>query len=183
MDSEPDWSSHPTKSDKTGVVIEVHQFDQYVMRFDGYRKFLRKYVPLHTWLPRLTLDDDLQHLTKLPPKPSPIYAPPPSAQSPAVSPSGLKPTAVVPLAPDLTTTSSPDKSTASAQVPHTPVVQPPDPPLADHSPATFASPMASLPDLPAKEPPLVLQRLLDYNKYIISFCAIRKELISLVITA
>jgi hypothetical protein len=44
---------HPTKWDKTGVIIEVRQFDQYVVRVDGSgrvtlrnRKFLRKYLPV-----------------------------------------------------------------------------------------------------------------------------------------
>ena len=43
---------HPTKWDKTGLIIEVRQFDQYVVRVDGSgrvtlrnRKFLRKYIP------------------------------------------------------------------------------------------------------------------------------------------
>jgi len=43
----------PTKWDKTGCVVEVRQFDQYVVRVDGSgrvtlrnRKFLRKYVPV-----------------------------------------------------------------------------------------------------------------------------------------
>lgn len=42
----------PNKWDKTGVIIEVRQFDQYVVRVDGSgrvtlrnRKFLRKYIP------------------------------------------------------------------------------------------------------------------------------------------
>jgi len=46
---------YPTKWDKTGVVIEVHQFDQYVVRVDGSgrmttrnRKFLKKYIPVQT---------------------------------------------------------------------------------------------------------------------------------------
>ena len=44
----------PTKWDKTGRVVEVRQFDQYVIRVDGSgrvtlrnRKFLRKYNPVH----------------------------------------------------------------------------------------------------------------------------------------
>ena len=44
---------HPTKWDKSGVVIEVKQFDQYIIKVDGSgrvtlrnRKFLRKYVPV-----------------------------------------------------------------------------------------------------------------------------------------
>ena len=43
---------HPTKWDKTGLIIEVRQFDQYVVRVDGSgrvtlrnRKFLRKFIP------------------------------------------------------------------------------------------------------------------------------------------
>ncbi|GFO23075.1 transcription factor iiib 90 kda subunit [Plakobranchus ocellatus] len=50
---------HPTKWDKTGIVIEVRQFDQYVVRVDGSggvtltnRKFLRKYLPV---IPRAPL--------------------------------------------------------------------------------------------------------------------------------
>ena len=44
--------NHPLKWDKTGSVIEVKQFDQYVIRVDGSRrvtlrnrKFLRRYIP------------------------------------------------------------------------------------------------------------------------------------------
>jgi len=46
---------HPLKWDKTGRVIEVRQFDQYVVRVDGSgrvtirnRKFLRKYLPVYS---------------------------------------------------------------------------------------------------------------------------------------
>ena len=45
-------SPHPNKWDKTGIVVEVRQFDQYVIRVDGSgrvtlrnRRHLRKYVP------------------------------------------------------------------------------------------------------------------------------------------
>ena len=45
---------YPRKWDKTGLVIEVRQFDQYIVRVDGSgrstlrnRKFLRKYTPVH----------------------------------------------------------------------------------------------------------------------------------------
>ena len=44
---------HPTKFHRSGVIVEVRQFDQYVVRIDGSgrvtlrnRKFLRKYVPV-----------------------------------------------------------------------------------------------------------------------------------------
>ena len=57
---------HPNKWDKTGSVVEVRQFDQYVVRVDGSgrmtlrnRKFLRKYVPVIPRPPRHTIDEDL----------------------------------------------------------------------------------------------------------------------------
>ena len=57
---------HPLKWDKTGVVVEVRQFDQYIVRVDGSgrftlrnRKFLSKYIPVHLPAPRLTIDDDI----------------------------------------------------------------------------------------------------------------------------
>ena len=56
----------PNKWDKTGSVVEVRQFDQYVVRVDGSgrmtlrnRKFLRKYVPVIPRPPRHTIDEDL----------------------------------------------------------------------------------------------------------------------------
>ena len=52
--------------DKTGSVVEVRQFDQYVVRVDGSgrmtlrnRKFPRKYVPVIPRPPRRTIDEDL----------------------------------------------------------------------------------------------------------------------------
>lgn len=55
---------HPTKWDKTGIIVEVKQFDQYVVRVDGSgrvtlrnRKFLRKYVPAVPRAPLAVLPD------------------------------------------------------------------------------------------------------------------------------
>jgi hypothetical protein len=63
---------HPTKWDKTGVVIEVKQFDQYIIKVDGSgivtqrnRKFLRKFFPVITLPPTCTLH--LRRLTFLNP--------------------------------------------------------------------------------------------------------------------
>ena len=82
---------HPTKWDKTGIVVEVRQFDQYVVRVDGSgrvtlrnRKFLRKYVPIIpraaiTQLPGVinpTLLTPLQH----PPSPPVAVVAKPSAR-------------------------------------------------------------------------------------------------------
>ena len=61
--------NHPNKWDKTGVVIEVRQFHQYVVKVDGSgrisirnRKFLRKYNPVHHWEPKRSILDDLKYL-------------------------------------------------------------------------------------------------------------------------
>ena len=79
------------KWDKTGVVVEVCQCDQYVVHVDGSGrmticnwKFLRKYIPVQTKAPRLTIDDDLQHLNLLPPRPNKQLNtnPPPAALPP-----------------------------------------------------------------------------------------------------
>ena len=60
---------NPTKWDKTGVVIEVRQFDQYVTHMDGSgrvtlrnRRFLRKYVPVQPQPARCTIADDFHYL-------------------------------------------------------------------------------------------------------------------------
>jgi len=61
--------NYPKKWDKTGVVIEVHQYHQYVIRVDGSgritirnRKFLRKYTPVHQSDRRRSILDDLKYL-------------------------------------------------------------------------------------------------------------------------
>ena len=68
---------HPTKWDKTGCIIEVRQFDQYVVRVDGSgrmttrnRKFLRKYVPVHRPPPLRDISEDYR------PQPAEIIPPP-----------------------------------------------------------------------------------------------------------
>ena len=57
---------YPLKWDKTGVIIEFPQFDQYVVTVDGSgrvtlhnRKFLRKYVPVKSLKTTKTMQDDL----------------------------------------------------------------------------------------------------------------------------
>ena len=62
---------NPTKLDKTGLVIEVRQFDQYVIKVDGSgritirnRKFLRQYLLVVMTPARHTIDDDLRSLPK-----------------------------------------------------------------------------------------------------------------------
>ncbi|XP_033118972.1 uncharacterized protein K02A2.6-like [Anneissia japonica] len=60
---------HPTEWDKTGTVIGVHQFDQYIVRVDGSgritlrnRHFLRKYIPVYQPERRRMITDDLRFL-------------------------------------------------------------------------------------------------------------------------
>lgn len=55
---------HPLKWDKTGTIIEVKQFDQYVIRVDGSgrvtlrnRQFLRKFIPIYPQSSRHLLPD------------------------------------------------------------------------------------------------------------------------------
>ena len=62
---------HPKKWDKTGLIIEVRQFDQYVIRIDGSgrlttrnRKFLRKFTPVHDLPQSRTIDIDTEPPTK-----------------------------------------------------------------------------------------------------------------------
>ncbi len=59
---------HPTKWDKTGTIIEVRQFDQYVIRVHGSgrvtlrnRKFLRTYSPVVTPTSPYPINDDMTY--------------------------------------------------------------------------------------------------------------------------
>lgn len=61
---------NPTKWDKTGAIIEVRQFDQYVVRVDGSgrdtlcnRRFLRKFSAVKSSTPRLVITDDQVFIT------------------------------------------------------------------------------------------------------------------------
>ena len=62
---------HPTKWDRTGVVVEVKQFDQYVVKIDGSgrtslrnRKFLRKFEPVVPTMKKFRIDDNLNYAPK-----------------------------------------------------------------------------------------------------------------------
>ena len=96
---------YPRKWDKTGVVIEVRHYDQYVIRVDGSRrvtlrnrKFLRKYIPVIAPRAKLTLDGDIGLPRSMPSSPEQSNGPPgtpmptptcqpPSANSPVRTPS------------------------------------------------------------------------------------------------
>ena len=82
-----------------GLIIEVYQFDQYIVLVNGSGrlsihdcKFLRKYLPVQAQPPRCTIDDDLWHVYKLPAPPNPIVPslpattkPPPAKPLPAAA--------------------------------------------------------------------------------------------------
>ena len=60
--------AHPTKWDKTGTVIEVRQYDQYVVKIDGSgrmstrnKTFPRKYIPVMPSQPTVNIQTDLNH--------------------------------------------------------------------------------------------------------------------------
>ena len=66
--------SHPNKWDRTGIVTEVRQFHQYLIRIDGSgrqtlrnRKFLRKYIPMYQPAKRRSILEDIAHLPPTPP--------------------------------------------------------------------------------------------------------------------
>lgn len=127
--------NHPSKWDITGVVVEVKEFDQYVLKIDGSgrltlrnRKFLRKITPY-----QLT-----KHFkSDMPVPPTPIQEPPqsPPPQPPARIPDELP-------KPDSSPTTGPPETPAEtlAGTPPAPPLSPaPTPP----SPPTSVEPRRS----------------------------------------
>ena len=84
---------HPNKWDMTGIVIEVRQFHQYLIRIDGSgrqtlrnRKFLRKFIPMYHPPKRRSI---LEDISCFPPNPSPAHGDttiPPSLSIPDPNP-------------------------------------------------------------------------------------------------
>jgi hypothetical protein len=143
---------HPQKWDKTGLVIEVRQFDQYVIRVDGSgrvtirnRQFLRKFMLVQPRQPRYIITDDLGYL---PTGVTKVNEPPPSP--PATIPSPNKP----PLSPNTTTEPPPNPTTLEEN-------RQPDAQI----PADTSQPATP------KKPPLALRQLLDLqllSRYLLS---------------
>lgn len=143
---------YPKKWDKTGLVTEVRQFDQYVIRVDGSgrvtlrnRKFLRKYIPVHSAPPKTTVADDLIRWTLRTSHSSSPRAPPDRTDQPAgpqlSEPSG--PTAASPT--PATAVNSPLHPPTSHMIPPVANTPPrrqavPSPPPAETPPRTAASP-------------------------------------------
>ena len=96
---------YPLKWDKTGIIVEVRQYDQYIVRTDGSnrttlrnRKFLRKFIPARVTPPPRSIIEDLAHQREMnhqqapvpinePPSPhaQPIAPPPINSQKPPQS--------------------------------------------------------------------------------------------------
>ena len=125
---------YPTKWDKTGVVIEVRQFDQYMVRVDGSgrmtlrnRKFLRKYTPARPPPTRRSILDDLiANPTLIRSSPEPDCTPPPSQKK--KTPDGNR---EPPASPTITDQVEPAPAVLP---PVTPVRQTPPPPTAPPTP-------------------------------------------------
>jgi hypothetical protein len=145
--------AHPTRWDKTGVVIEVRQFDQYAVRVDGSgritirnRKFLRKYTPVQIQPPPYDIRDDLQRST---------YRPHPPITRPKRQPAAPNVT-VEPLPSHI-----PDKQAPKTTPPHiesrpTQIPHPENP----SRPACTTTPTQEPKE---KKMPLALRRLMDHN--------------------
>ena len=150
---------HPTKWDKTGIVIEVRQFHQYVVRVDGSgrvtlrnRRFLRKYTPAVERRP----------VTSLPSLPrTPASGPAPAAPQPATS---------APLVPpDLhgppSASSSPGQEGAPSASP-SPLLSPPPhatPPAPVNPPAQAELPAPAASTTPQPKMARMLARLQPHN--------------------
>ena len=156
---------HPTKWDRTGLVIEVRQFDQYVIRVDGSgrvtlrnRRFLRQYTPVITREP----------LAMLPGPSIPPQAKQPSANPPAVQPSNniqpeTRPSDLAIPSGQLTDNATPpvaqsDPTPTNLVMPSTPEVSRTQPVAGENIvPPTPAAQCTQ------KKVPLALRKLLPYN--------------------
>ncbi len=142
---------HPHKWDRTGIVIEVRQFHQYLIRIDGSgrqtlrnRKFLRKYIPVHPPAKRRSIMEDIAYL---PPTSSPDGIPPSTSSPDDISPTTSPPTCLPPDTPgptptrtneDVNTTNPPNLPSRDSPLPKPPPTSPPR--LPDPIPVTTLTP-------------------------------------------
>lgn len=127
--------NHPLKWDKTGSIVEVRQFHQYLIRLDGSgrrslrnRKFLRRYTPIHTPTVRRSILDDIALI------PPPTQAPSPSRPTDPPGTPSPPPAPTTPMAdqpahlPTLDTRTPPDtpkRPTSPARTILLPTLHPP----------------------------------------------------------
>ena len=165
---------HPTKWDKTGIVIEVRQFDQYVVRVDGSgrvtlrnRKFLRKFLPVITREPITTLPGPTVPITTAQPQrqlpANPMPTPQPAVQPAPHTPQSLLTQPQTPLRPASDNHPATPKTlfttTPTPVVPPDQVIQPTEPVL----PVTPPQATPQVQDEPPKRIPLALKQLQSYN--------------------
>ena len=119
---------HPNKWDCTGIVIEVRQYHQYLIRVDGSgrptlrnRKFLRKYTPVSPPRERRSIFDDMALL-------------PPSDVTPTL------PTAPPPTQPPSPGTPAPDPVANPTDCPPSPPPPPPPHPMSPSPPHPMSPP-------------------------------------------
>ena len=91
--------SHPNKWDKTGIVVQVGVYNQYLVRIDGYRRltlrnrqYLRKMIP-----PKMMMQEipnrNLEHTAQFPPEPSIVAHQPVQQSEPEAVESTVQPPA------------------------------------------------------------------------------------------
>lgn len=147
-----------TKWDKTAVVIEVRQFDQYIVRIDGSgrvtlrnRKFLRKYIPV---------------LRRDPPAAHHAYTPPP-ALNPAPQPPQVQPQVdSAPSEPSVKYTPqkpSPSKVVVPLNSSRTPNAKSTPPSVEATPPHEPDTPPPATPNVSRQRKPLILRQLETYN--------------------
>ena len=143
--------NHSTKWDKTGVVVEVRQYDQYVVRMDGSGRMTlrnRKF---------LTITDDLPFTARS----TPSTSSPKAATTGRTcqgdpntdqDPSHNKPTLSYHKQPTL-------EARAPTPTDTPPTIDPPPPPAHTATPTIPTAPPAPT----QRKPPLALWRLMDFN--------------------
>lgn len=154
---------HPNKWDRTGVVVEVRQHDQYVVKVDGSgritlrnRRFLRKFRPVRDELPpHRTIFDDLATRVAAP-APRVVPCIPSHMDVPVVPTTEAGPA----LPPVLLLPSVPRPGRQPAPVPPAPPSQ--DVPRSTVRPPPMTAPEAQLASSPprplASQPPAALRR-------------------------
>ena len=174
---------NPTKWDRTGIVVEVRQYDQYVIRVDGSgrvtlrnRKFLRRYLPVVQRETMIVKPDSL---------PPHLSQPSTTIMQPIPDSSDMKKPAD-PSTPSIKSTSphppklmespaKPSESPAAAEPPAKPTESPATTPRVmtrvfrrsllsppDAEPETSSSPHQE--SAPQVKPPLAVRKLQSYNK-------------------
>ena len=162
---------NPTKWDKTGVVVEVRQFDQYVIRTDGSgrvtlrnRRFLRKYIPV---IPREPLINRPGPVITSLPMPTPIPQNPKQATAGQLTPQNPKQPNKLNQSPHPTvqtrvyhrSNTSPQMMPQQAASPTAETVQP-------AQPSAPQTPVPEAPQTPVSVKPRVsrmLREIQDYN--------------------